>query len=1670
MKRIYILLFFFFALTGVKAQYEFIENKGQYPDMVDFKCRLPYGALYLQQDGLVYNFADPSQHTHSHAHHGETEHVHLDHLDFHAYKVHFLNTNPSVGFHGKEMTKDYCNYFKGQDPSHWASHVHKYRKVHYEDLYPGIDLLFYDHGKGLKYDINISPGANPELIQLKYEGVDKIRLRFGKLQIITSVNKIIEEKPYAYQIIDGDTVEVACKYTFEDNILQFTFPDAYYENYPLIIDPTLVFSTYTGSTGDNWGFTATWDYNDNVYSGGIVFDVGYPTTLGAYQSDFAGGVPPNPEFPLYYGNGCDIGIIKYNEDGSQRLFATYIGGETGEEMPHSMVVNEFNELCIFGVTGSNDFPVSSSAFDATFNGGDSIVYDNVIGFPDGTDIYVVKLSEDGSQLLGGTYLGGSSNDGLNYKLHYTQADPETGINYVQMHGSDSLYYNYGDGARGEIITDPKNNIYIGSNTFSSDFSTGILNGYQQNHGGNMDGVVCKLSKDLDELIWSSYFGSTEDECINSIYPDASYNVYVTGGTVSQDIPTSTGAYNTTFQGGTTDAFIAKFNQDGNNLLASTYFGSDAYDQGYFVRTDNESNVFLFGQTEAGGSDLVYNAAYSNPNSGQVIAKFSNDLSNLEWSTVFGDGSGRPEISPSAFTVDVCDRIYIAGWGREWTFAYYNPAGDTYQWTDDYGTKGMPVTGDAFQSETDGQDFYIAVFSEDASALEYATFFGELHYDSCSYSGHDHVDGGTSRFDKKGNIIQSVCGSCGGCQEFPTYPAPGVWSNSNNSTNCNNAVFKINIIENLATANFNPLPPICIGTEIQFENNSLGQTFSWDFGDGNTSVEFAPSHTYDSPGTYEVQLIVEDNTACNYADTMTRDVTVIAPESETLPTETICPGESVEIGPDTQYSDSTSFLWTVDNGLNDNSIQNPTASPDANTDYILLVEGICTDTVYQSVELHDIDLSITAMPDTMICEGDPVSLSATTSGNEDELIWSDHPSFSSVIGSSNPLTVYPETSGTYYVQITENFCNTSVEDMVYVEVHEFDFSITSPIVCYGESTTIELSNNNPDDLLSYQWQPLSEIDSGEDSSSPVVSPDENTSFYVTLTDQRGCTTTAETEVSVDNLQFLPSVLTHIDCYGDCTGTAMLEADGMPPYTFAWGNGMTGNIQNNLCAGNYEITVTDVNDCQQNTNIEIVQPPPLITDFVNVSEPECDGIGLGSASISAIGGTPPYTYSWSDGTQNETNDELETGTNYVTITDNNGCDTIMSINMIPPNNLQTSFANFQGIECFGDCTGNFEVNVNGGTAPYSFTWDNGASGNSQTNLCAGTYNATIIDAEQCVIHQHVVITQPDSLYTNINSEDPIMCHGETTDLSANVFGGTQPYSLEWNTGISGYNLENTGAGTYYITAVDSYGCEAFGSIVITQPDALLYQDTVRNMICTGVCNGMIQVFPQGGTPPYSYDWSVSNPDSPIAQNLCSGDYAVSITDDHNCQNFASFFVDSEGYIPPLDATTDNNTIYRGMETYLEATDTDGYSYQWGPDDGLNTDDAATVFASPEENTTYEVTIVDSLGCTNTDTISVLVMDVVCGEPYLYIPNAFTPNGDGENDFFKPYAPVGLITDMYFAVYDRWGELLYETDNIHDDGWDGTYKGKELPPDVYVFYFNAGCINEEEFSKKGNVTLIR
>ena len=1076
MKKL-ILIFFVLISFGMYSQrvHKFIENKGQWNENVQFKTDIDGGYLYLEKQGLVYDFYDSKVVNDYLEGHHQKIHTDLpDILKCHSYQVNFIGmksfkTTPKFKSHG------YNNYFIGNDKSKWASRVFGFKEVNYNEIYNGIELKFYSNSFSLKYDFIVKPNVNPSQIKMKYEGVNSMQLSNGNLVIKTSVNTVKEEKPFAYQIINGNKVEVVCKYVLKNNILSYEFPNSYDKSKELIIDPVLIFSTYSGSTSNNFGYTATFDRDGFLYSGSSAFGTGYPTSTGAYDVSWNGG-------------RVDVAITKYDTTGTMRIYSTFIGGNN-DELPHSMITNAQDELFVYGTTSSLNFPYSKGCYDSTFNGGTGLNLTSGLGvnYTNGSDIFVIRLSGAGDSLMAGTLFGGSGNDGLNSST------------------ANNLRYNYADEVRGEIEIDKNNNIYVVSCTRSTDMPTSV-GAYQITHGGgDLDGCIFKMDNKLTTLIWSSYLGGTGDDAAYSIALDKVDNAYVVGGTNSTNFPTSVGAISTSYTGIRADGFITKFNQTGTSVLKSTYFGSNVYDQIYFVELDRKDSVYVFGQTDINDSTFIFNAAYSNDSSGQFISKLSPDLDTIEWSTVFGSRGGGPNISPTAFLVDVCNKIYLSGWGG--TTNKFGTSNNTVSVT------GMQTTLGAYQSTTDGSDFYLMVLESDASALIYGSFYG-------GNISAEHVDGGTSRFDRNGKMYQSVCAGCGGNSDFPIKPIPGAVSDTNGNS-CNNGVFKFDFQLPITLADFDATPIICMPDTTFFRNRSQrGTSFLWRFGDGNTSTATHPYHIYSSPGTYNVTLIVTDTVACNGEDSITKQVTVLADTTWFLPNDTICDSSFKQIGFLPSSNPTITYRWSPAIGLSDTTISNPIAFPYNTTTYRLLISnGTCTDTVFVTVVVTKLRLKLPS--DTSLCiPGGFMSLVANAYGSTTNFQWSSNSSFTDTINTTlkdSVLIVNPTMTTTYYIRIGENGCY--LEDSIKVFIFSSQITLNSPVgICLGDTITISVSNSGTD-TLTYVWSPNIEIISGQNTHQVVISPNATTYFSVTATNSSGCSITKTARIYVSPLPTL-----------------------------------------------------------------------------------------------------------------------------------------------------------------------------------------------------------------------------------------------------------------------------------------------------------------------------------------------------------------------------------------------------------------------------------------------------------------------------------------------------------------------------------------------------------------------
>lgn len=1173
-------------------------NEGQWDDRIQYKVDLNHGEMLIEKQGFYFHFNNAYEYYHSH-HDGDKKKEH-DNLRFHAIKSFFQGSNLNAIQEKTGFSNFYRNYFLDNDPAKWKSKVKSCSGVKYRDFYAGIDLVLESGTDDFKYSFYVAPGADPVQIINTYSGADNIRLlKSGALDIHHSFGIIHEGKPIAWNLDEqGNKHRVPVKYKLKGNQLSYEFPEGYNAQQTLVIDPSLTFSSYTGSTADNWGNTATPDAATNLYAGGIVFASGYPLTAGSYDNNYDGGTTSGVSLP-----GFDMGISKFSADGSVFLYSTYLGASVGNETPLSLVVDDNGNLFVLGATSSSNFPMRGNSFQSNFAGGQIIQTASGLDY-NGTDIVVAKLNSDGTDLICSTFLGGSANDGL------IAGD---------LSSSVDLVHNYGDNFRGEIILDEAGNVIIASTTNSGDFP--VLNANQP-YGGGQDAVFVRMTPDLSSLLWSTYFGGAGAEAGYSVQSNGSGDVYVTGGTNSPNLSMN-GAQ--TSYGGATDGFLLRLNEGTGSILSSTFVGTSSYDQSYFVQVDNQNDVYVYGQTN--GNMSISAGLYGNPSAGQFIRKYNPNLSTVLWTTkVGGSSSNSRAISPTAFLVSDCREIYFAGWGG-----------------DILGTNisNFPTSSDAFQSTTDGDAFYIAVLDKDAVGLKYATFIGG--------AAQDHVDGGTSRFDKTGRIYHAVCSSCGVNNGFVS--TPGVAGPNSNSSRCNLAAFKFELNTILPLV-VEPDYVICAPQEVTFENKSTeGDQYFWDFGDGITSTSKDPSHTYLDAGVFQVKLVVSDSENCKLSDSVVFDLEVGSHDpGQVVQPPIICRGTSYQF----EASGGAFFTWSPASFLDDPNISNPTATVDQTTEFRVIIGDSCgIDTVYVTLEVYDDAIQVSN--DQEICVNSTIEISVQGAQQQ---VWSPNTFISNILISNPEVT--PPNSLYYYVDATTvNGCQ--YRDSVFVEVfHDPPVPILQEEaqLCEGEQIAIQVSGGT-----TYQWTPDLYINNPL-SSTVLLNPPESMYYYCNVSNP--CGTTPDTIfIEVIHLDITASE-DQIVCGGDSVSLFAFGAEKYlwEPNLFLNDNTLPTVIANPDKTMFYTVTGTDQYGCTDTDTVRVeLYPATSIELGANIIAEIGDQIYL-TAETDANGTflwTPPKGLSCA--TCQSTYAAPNFNTNYIVyFTDENGCVTTDNVQIL------------------------------------------------------------------------------------------------------------------------------------------------------------------------------------------------------------------------------------------------------------------------------------------------------------------------------------------------------------------------------------------------------------------------
>src|SRR5205807_440627 len=490
----------------------FEANEGQSDSRIKFLARESGAALQLASNRVTLQFTQA------------------------ALSFRFLAANASPKITGADPLPERRNFLLGNDPAKWHTDVPTFRRVVYEQLYPGIDLTFYGNQKQIEYDFEVAPGADPRAIRLAFDRAVRPRINEnGELILKSKSIELIEQKPIIYQTIDGERREIGGNYRLLRNREVGLEIGEHDQTKPLVIDPTLVYSTYLGGSGDDSGSSLAIDSSGNVYVAGTSASTNFPTH--------------GPAFSINKGLS-DIFVTKIDPAGANILYSTYIGG-SGLDRADGIAIDSTANAYVVGRVGdtSIDFPTTAGALATTYRGGD---FDGVL----------FKLNAQGNALVYSTFIGGEDNDSTE-----------------------------------GVAVDTSGNAYITGGTRSSGFPL-TASAFQSFRAGDTDAYLTKLNAAGNTVLYSTLLGGSGTDRGSGVVVDSTGNAYVAGYAASPDFPTQNAFQ--VFSGGSFDAFVAKIDTTATgapSLVFSTYIGGIGDDKAFGIAADaGVANVYVAGQT------------------------------------------------------------------------------------------------------------------------------------------------------------------------------------------------------------------------------------------------------------------------------------------------------------------------------------------------------------------------------------------------------------------------------------------------------------------------------------------------------------------------------------------------------------------------------------------------------------------------------------------------------------------------------------------------------------------------------------------------------------------------------------------------------------------------------------------------------------------------------------------------------------------------------------------------------------------------------------------------------------------------------------------------------------------------------------------------------------------
>jgi len=1121
---------------------------------------------------------------------GFSEDFLTDEVTMEFVKMTFLGGFNECELNGIEPLSSVTNFITSENNE---SLLPNYNSLFYKNIYEGIDAKYYLKNNEIKYDFIVKAGAKASEIKMKYEGVKELEVsNDGALKITTTITQFLDYMPESYQVIDGRKIPVQVSYELLDRQTVGFRVTHYNENYDLIIDPALVYSSFVGGSGDDFEYTGgiEIDAAGNLYVTGRSLSPNFPVTTGTYQTTFSGNY--------------DVFVFKMNPAGTALVFSTYVGGNSYDAGYTLKVDPVTNDIYVGGMSYGANFPTTAGSYQPVFGGGvadpiafklsangASLIYSTFLG--NAQDDYGASIEIDD---LGNLYMVGQSSGPFPttpgaFQTAYAGGAWDLFVLKLNPSGSNVIFSTMIGGPNTDhshsIQVDSNYDIYIEGNA-AGGFPT-TPGAYDQTfNGGIYDIFVTKFNSTGTALIWSTYVGGSSDEHTwNGLEIDAAGNCYATG-LAKAGFPTTPGAFQTAYGGGVFDAFVFKLDANGANLLYSSYFGGPGDDQGFGICLNPAGEAYITGLCSFGYPvtscvyDTTHNGSYD-----LFVTYINSTGSAINYSSYYGGSSD--------------DQGYnIANSGN---FVYV--AGATY-------STNFPVTPGSYQTTQNGNRDVVVLKIDvsAASAPPVANFaaansgclnepitFNNSSSNAVSYEW-DFGDGNT-------DVTQN-----------PThfFSTPGNYDvKLRVFSGCNEVDSIVVPIQINASPVIDVVPAIQCGGDVTFTNNTAGvSSISWDFGDGTTSSAISPVHTYSGPGNYSAVVSMTNTNGCSDSILIPINVTASSQASFNA-TPASCSPSVVFQNTSTAAS---SFIWLFGDGTSDTSAtpQHTYSNPGSYSVFLVSDPATCPDTATATIQINaQPTATFNSLPDCNLS----VQLSSLTPGMSN-YSWNFGDGGS---GSGNTVTHTYVTPGNFPVTLIvtdANNCSDTLTQNIQVNP-VVAASFTAPVtLCSGTINFLNQSMN----ATGYSWY------FGDGQSSVQTNPSHDYllpgSYNVMLVASAGnCVDTSQLQISVS-----PTPVASFNHSVHCGQRADFSDIGVGASQLNWdfgdGTTATGSSPSHQypLPGDYFVTQVAVN--AQGCMDTLVRMVSIVADPVasfNISSQPCDPfVSVTNTSINA------QSYGW------------------------------------------------------------------------------------------------------------------------------------------------------------------------------------------------------------------------------------------------------------------------------------------------------------------------------------------------------------------------------------------------------------------------------------------------------------